>query len=178
ERSAALALLRQRGVKGNDEALSGLIERYGAHALTLDHLGGVIGQFLEGNPYRAPELAEATNLVHDRQALRLARLLKAYEEHLPPEELALLCRLCLLRRSATWDQVRLFFLCVPDVHARTLREVADFIQRFPGLDKHLDESLAADLAESVRETLNEALCGAPIAGPEETFRAEIAAVAE
>src|SRR5262249_53430481 len=98
---AARMLLRNRGVRGDDVVLGRLIENYGAHPLTLDHLGGLIGQFLDGDPSRAPEAAELTNPGSDRQALRLARLLKAYEQHLPATELALLCRLCLLRRSVT-----------------------------------------------------------------------------
>src|SRR5437660_2012646 len=98
---AALALLRTRGVHGDDGDLETLISGYGAHALTLDHLGGLIGQFLSGDPRRAPEAPKLTSPSGDRQALRLARLLRAYEEHLPPAELALLCRLCLLRRGAT-----------------------------------------------------------------------------
>src|SRR5262249_54913787 len=83
---AALALLRQRGVCGDDGDLAALVEDYGAHALTLDHLGGLIGQFLGGDPRRAPEAPALADPAADRQALRLARLLCAYEEHLPPEE--------------------------------------------------------------------------------------------
>lgn len=52
---AALALLRGHGVRGDDATLARLVESYGAHALTLDHLGGLIGQFLGGDPRRAPE---------------------------------------------------------------------------------------------------------------------------
>ncbi len=97
--SAAAALLRHHGVQGDDATLENLAESYGAHALTLDHLGGLIGQFLGGDPKRAPEAPKLTSPQQDRQALRLARLLNAYEQHLPPAELALLCRLCLLERS-------------------------------------------------------------------------------
>src|SRR5439155_12918820 len=124
---------RERGVRGDDAVLDGLIDHYGAHALTLDHLGGLIGQFLDGDPRRAPEVAELADPGRDRQALRLARLLRAYEDHLPPAELALLCRLCLLRRSVTEAQVHQFFLCSPAVHARTVREIGDSLERLPGL---------------------------------------------
>ncbi len=54
DRPAGLALLRRHGVQGDDVTLAELVESYGAHALTLDHLGGLIGQFLEGDPRRAP----------------------------------------------------------------------------------------------------------------------------
>src|SRR5579859_4511254 len=57
DRDASLALLRSRGARGDDTALDPLLEAYGSHALTLDHLGGLIGEFLNGDPSRAPEVA-------------------------------------------------------------------------------------------------------------------------
>lgn len=181
-RPAALALLRSRGVKGDNAVLGSLVESYGAHALTLDHLGGLIGHFLEGDPSRAPELAELADPGKDRQALRLARLLKAYEEHLPPTELAVLCRLCLLRRSVTAEHLVQLLCCWPPVHARTVRKIGDVIQRILRRNKesatrrHRD--LDDNLADTIRIALEEALCVSPIAGPEETFRTEVVAAAE
>jgi hypothetical protein len=171
-RDAAVALLRYRGTQGDDATLGKLIETYGAHALTLDHLGGLIGQFLGGDPGRAPEVPGLASPGTDRQALRLARLLRAYEEHLPAPELALLSRLCLLRRSVKEEYLFELFLCSPVVHARTLREVAEQIVHLPGAKAHPKRALPI-LAESVREFLEEALCGAPLAGPEELFRHEV-----
>src|SRR5262249_38894664 len=79
--AAAVALLRGHGVRGSDTDLAGLVDSYGAHALTLDHLGALIGQFLEGDPKRAPEAPEFVSPKQDRQALRLARLFRTYEAH-------------------------------------------------------------------------------------------------
>jgi hypothetical protein len=172
EPRAAQRLLRERGVKGDERALNGLIEAYGAHALTLDHLGGLLGQFLDGDPCRAPELSSLSTSVGDRQALRLVRLLRAYEEHLPPAELALLSRLCLLRRSVTFEQICHLFLCQPEVHARTVRELPDLIQRLSAGGQS-DPDYVRDLAKSIQETVGEVLCKAPIAGPEEAFRQEM-----
>jgi hypothetical protein len=169
---AALDLLRQRGVVGDDEALAALVERYGSHALTLDHLGGVLGQFLGGDPGRAPEVPELAAPGADRQALRLARLLRAYEEHLPPEELALLCRLCLLRRGADEDHIRHLFLCNPPVHLHTARQLAVQIERLPATTDYSAEDLEG-LAAAVREAIEAAVCEAPVAGPEEAFRHEV-----
>jgi hypothetical protein len=177
ERKAAQNLLQQRGVKGDENALAGLIESYGAHALTLDHLGGILAQFLEGDPGRAPELSSLATVSGDRQALRLARLFRAYEEHLPQAELALLCRLCLLRRSVTTEQIGLLFLCQPEVHARTVRELPELIQRCPAAQES-DLDYVRDLAKSIQETVAELLSGAPIAGPEESFRDELRHLAE
>jgi hypothetical protein len=176
EPKAARGLLRQRGVQGDDAALDELLEKYGAHALTLDHLGGLIGGFLGGDPRRAPEAPALAAAGQDRQALRLARLLRRYEEHLPPAELALLCRLCLLRRSVTKKQLGQLLLCSPAVHLRTAREIADQVERFslsfPGAVAALD-----DLAAGVEAAIEEALCAAPVAGPEDVFRHEVLAAA-
>jgi hypothetical protein len=174
---AALSLLRSHGVKGDDPTLSSLVETYGAHALTLDHLGGLIGQFLDGDPGRAPEVPSLLTPGSDRQSLRLARLLRAYEEHLPPVELALLCRLCLLRRNVTLEQLLQLFLCSPAVHARTIRELAKMKVRVPGRVQpaRVEQSY---LTGTIQATVEEALCAAPIAGPEEAFRREIRLIAE
>jgi hypothetical protein len=171
-RSAALDLLRQRGVIGDDEALAALIERYGSHALTLDHLGGIIGQFLGGDPSRAPEAPDLADPTSDRQALRLARLLRAYEDHLPPQELALLCRLCLLRRGADEEQIRQLFLCNPPVHLHTARQLADQVARLPATNDYSAADLRV-LAGAVSETIEAAVCAAPLAGPQEVFRHEV-----
>jgi hypothetical protein len=178
EPQAARALLRQHGVIGDDAGLDSLIARYGAHALTLDHLGGILGQFLGGDPQRAPEVAELADPGKDRQALRLSRLLRAYEDHLPPEELTLLCRLCVLRRSVSEKQVFKFFLCSPSLPGRVAREVADLVKRFPGLDEHLTEAESDELSESLCEAMLEAMMAKHVAGPEEAFRQEFLAIAE
>lgn len=168
---AARELLRQRGVHSADNDLNPLVESFGAHALTLDHLGGLIGQFLDGDPRRAPDVSSLASPAGDRQALRLARLLRAYEQHLPPAELSLLCRLCLLRRSITEQQIRDLFLCAPAVRTGTARALGEHISS-------LDEPRNLfcdfrDLGNSICFTLEESLCQAPIAGPEATFRQEV-----
>jgi hypothetical protein len=176
DREAARALLGARGVRGDDAALDSLIDAYGAHALTLDHLGGLVGKFLEGDPACAPEMP-ALMPGEDRQALRLARLLRAYESHLPAAELALLCRLCLLRRSVTEEQIVPLFLCAPVVHTRTARELGEAINYLSSSDKYPEE-LRSDLASSIQVTIEEALCAAPLAGPEGLFRQEVLRIAE
>jgi hypothetical protein len=171
---AAVNLLRHRGVRGDDATLAALVEHYGAHALTLDHLGGLLGQFRDGDPARAPDVLGVAASGGDRQAFRLARLLRAYEEHLPEMERALLCRLCLLRRSVTAEQVAQLFLCSPPVHARTARELLHALQHL-SLPGHLTEAQQVELAEAVCSTVEDAQCHEPLAGPEATFRQEVVA---
>jgi hypothetical protein len=175
--AAAQALLRYRGVEGHDATLMALVDAYGAHALTLDHLGGVIGQFLGGDARRAPEAPALGPPGSDRQALRLARLLRAYEEHLPPPELALLCRLCLLRRSVTEEQIGQLFLCAPSVHARTIRELRSQVARLSGL-KEVSAQEMRDLAEDIARFIEGALAAGPIAGPEGAIRNEVLKAAQ
>jgi AAA ATPase domain len=166
--SAAVELLRRHGVHGNDDTLAQLVESYGAHALTLDHLGGLIGQFLGGDPSRAPEAPQLTSPGQDRQALRLARLLDAYQSHLPPAELALLGRLCLLERSIRLEQILPLFLCSPPVGQRTARHLEDLIRRIE-IPAGFPAALGRELAESIRDTVAEAHQEMPIAGPEDAF---------
>ncbi|HZW29835.1 MAG TPA: hypothetical protein VFF52_03955, partial [Isosphaeraceae bacterium] len=165
---AALALLRRHGVRGDDATLAELVESYGAHALTLDHLGGLIGQFLGGDPRRAPEAPPITSPRHDRQALRLARLLDAYQAHLPPAELALLSRLCLLQRSIPIEQIVRLFLCTPAVRVRTARDLETGLRQI-AIPGNFPPEFASELAESVRETVAETMQEQPIAGPEDGF---------
>jgi hypothetical protein len=172
---AALALLRRHGVEGDDKALRELVEAYGAHALTLDHLGSLIGQFLGGDPRRAPEAPKFTSPQQDRQALRLARLLRAYETHLPPSELALLCRLCLLERTVRVEQIRELFLCAPLVDVRTVRELERSLKRLAS-PPNLPAQLPQELAWAIGETILEILRQNPIAGPEESFRQNVVQV--
>lgn len=176
---AALSLLRRRGVRGDDETLTNLVAGYGAHALTLDHLGSLIGQFLDGDPNRAPEAPAVSAALGDRQARRLARLLSAYENHLPAEELALLCRLCMLRRSVRLEQIVSLFLCSPPVHIRTTGRL--FIQskrRLRAFSIPEQKRGRTNLDYLLGKVSLKALIAAPLAGPEEAFWHEILAAVE
>jgi hypothetical protein len=166
--AAALDLLRRHGVKGDDAALAQLVQTYGAHALTLDHLGGLIGQFLDGDPTRAPEAPALASPLQDRQALRLARLLDAYQTHLPPAELALLCRLCLLERSIRLEQILPLFLCTPAVNVRTARELDALLQRI-AIPESFPSDFEFELGKSIYEVVIAAHQEMPIAGPENVF---------
>jgi hypothetical protein len=164
-------------VHGEDATLTALVEAYGAHALTLDHLGSLIGQFLDGDARRAPEAPELSAKSGDRQALRLTRLLMAYEKHLPSAELTLLSRLCMLRRSVREEQLVSLFLCSPPVHARTIRDLTDQIARQTGAVP-IRGVQVDNLCHLIRQILEEALTAAPLAGPEEEFRREVLAAVD
>jgi hypothetical protein len=172
DQPAAIELLRGRGVAGPDDQLAKLVDCYGAHPLTLEHLGGLIGQFLGGDPGRAPEAPAYADPRTDRQALRLARLLLAYEQHLSAEELGLLTRLAMIRRNLDLEQLQGLFACSPAVSLRGVRELTDADRLAAGF-KQNELIKAGDILEAIRTTLEEALVESPLAGPVETFHHEI-----
>jgi hypothetical protein len=169
---AAVALLRRRGVRGDDATLGELVDRYGAHALTLDHLGGLIGQFLGGDPNRAPELPAMTEAGADRQAKRLSRLLRAYEEHLPAAEMALLCKLCLLRRSIHEQQFLELFLCTPPLLYRNSDELQSLLLQFQGAEA-FPAANWRQLVEAVEEVISSFVKEGPLAGPGDAFQIQV-----
>ena len=170
---AATALLRQHGVQGDDAALASLVESYGAHALTMDHLGGLIGQFLGGDPARAPEAPTLTSPQKDRQALRLARLLKLltksiYRRRNWPSFVAFVCSKEVSRSSMS---SRCFFARLRFTCERPERSSGrSGIFRSPAMFRTVS---GAELAGSIREAITEALQLAPIAGPENGFQESI-----
>lgn len=89
------SLLASHRVRGTQKELCALSQRYGRHALTLDHLGSLLRRFFDGNPSHAPELSPVETHGRDPQSYRLRRVLQAYENCLPSDEKAALCRLCL-----------------------------------------------------------------------------------
>jgi tetratricopeptide (TPR) repeat protein len=88
-RPQARALLRRRGVeKGTERDLDVLLDHFGAHALTVDHLGGVIHAYLEGDPTRFRELGQGplTRFEAGQSGKRLSRILAAYQGYLERDE--------------------------------------------------------------------------------------------
>jgi hypothetical protein len=87
-RLEARALLRRRGVVGDDAALDKLLNHFGTHALTVDHLGGVIATFLSGDPSRFHELGDGpiTRFEVGHAGRKLTRVLLAYDHYLSRAE--------------------------------------------------------------------------------------------
>ncbi|HJT36601.1 MAG TPA: ATP-binding protein [Pirellulales bacterium] len=172
---AGVELLRSRGVRGDDEALRRLAENYGEHPLTLDHLGGLVGQFLDGDPSRAPELP-SIDATADPQAARLSRLLRQYERHLPRDELELLMQLCLFRRSVVREQFISLLVCSPPVRAHTAREIAEAAQRSGDVGTLEEQKWRWELIQSARDAMEAAVFAARTAGPETSFRSDAIAI--
>ena len=105
ELTDARFLLRRHNIQGDDAALDELIDEYGSHALTLDHLGGYLREYCDGDPTRAKDLPEPDLDSVEPQERRLARVLHAYDKALSPVEHALLSRLCIFRFGTTIERL-------------------------------------------------------------------------
>lgn len=109
ERPDARSLFRLHGIKGDDDALDHVIDQYGAHALTLDHLATYLCEFCRGDPRKAEDLEEPRIDSDIRQERNLAKVLFAYKNALTPKELALLSRLCLFHFGVEIDTMHRIF---------------------------------------------------------------------
>jgi tetratricopeptide (TPR) repeat protein len=145
----AIELLRDRGVHGPDDALRTLIGEYGAHALTLDHLGGYLVEYANGDPRAAASLPRPRIDSGQVQEQRLARVMNAYENALSERESALLSRLCVLRSGTTAEQLHSIFATSRNpqiagaLHDIELSDLRDCLQRLVRLHLVLREPLEA-----------------------------------
>ena len=127
EPQLAIALLRHCGVRGEDEVLVQLAESFGCHALTIYHLGKLLGEFYQGDPKAAGNLPPVVRILHetgvtetDNTNRQLIRLLARYEEMLPEQELAILQRLAMFYLPLTVPLFEQIFLHEDDDLAGTL----------------------------------------------------------
>jgi len=86
-RPQARSLLKRRGAEGTQAELDELLDHFGAHALTIDHLGGVIADYLDGRAARYGELGSGplTRFESGQSGARLSRVLRAYQNYLGAE---------------------------------------------------------------------------------------------
>jgi hypothetical protein len=101
ERSVALEVLRAWKVKGDDAALTRLIEPLNIggfyHALSVAVLGSYIGSFAGGDPTQSFSMEDAKD--SDAKARRLSRILHQHSQGLTSAERDLLARLALFPRG-------------------------------------------------------------------------------
>jgi hypothetical protein len=94
---AACQLLKSCGGQGSDEQLAELAQRFGNHAMSIYHLGRLLGDFYQGDISAAERLPAVEKTfqqtgVHQIDELnrRFIQLFARYEEHLSEQELAVL----------------------------------------------------------------------------------------
>jgi len=142
----AIALLRRHGVRGDDAALLDLIDGYGAHALTLDHLGGYLHEYGDDDPGRAKALPEPSVESVRLEERRLSRVLHAYETALSPPELALLSRLAVFRFGTSARRLYDLFAATADLQiagplkGQSEAEIGNMLKHLLGLHLVLKES--------------------------------------
>lgn len=107
EPDSARSLLRKLGVRGSSGAIDSLGADYGLHALTIDLLGRLLVEYYNGDPLAAkslPALETATGTpAVDKQADKLARVLRAYENRIDPVQLTTLEYLSVFRRPVEFS---------------------------------------------------------------------------
>lgn len=169
--AAAVSLLRRRGVRGDDEVIRQLVASYDGHALSLDHLGGMIGELLDGDLSRASELPEEAS-TDDPASRRLGRLLRSYERHLPPAEVEVLSKLSLFRACISEDQAIRLLVCTPAIRPQDARDLRWAITKSLEADGYPDEVIS-DWGRSIAETIESQVSGIETAGPQVAFRRDL-----
>jgi nucleoside phosphorylase len=123
--AAGVALLQDRGVRGNDVVLAPIVEHCGRHALTIDLAGGYIKEYGHGDPTTPLNLATAEELQAEaeqepdddkwavlKQGIRFARIAQRYREAMLSSDeatLALLERICLFRLGVDCETLAAIF---------------------------------------------------------------------
>jgi tetratricopeptide (TPR) repeat protein len=93
----AIAMLRKRGVKGDDEDLKEVIKRYKGHALSLTSVAGYLKRYYDGDIKHAPDIKFVFN---DEERFKdVNKLLRKYAEKMRESELMFLNIFSLFRRE-------------------------------------------------------------------------------
>ena len=95
----SLSMLRRRGVKGSDEKLTEVINRYKGHALSLTSLAGYLNRYYGGDIKQAPEVEF---ILGDKERFKdVNKLLRKYAEKMSEPERVFLHIFSLFRREVT-----------------------------------------------------------------------------
>lgn len=109
----ALAIVAQHLPRAGSSEAGKLVQEYGSHALTLDHICGYVREFCGGEIAAAFELPQPTVAGATREERKLARVLQAYEGSLTPAELDLLSRVALFRFGTSLETLCTLFGASP-----------------------------------------------------------------
>ncbi len=95
----ALAMLRKRGVKGNDEEMKEVIEKYKGHALSLTSVAGFVKRYHDGDITKAPDVQFVFGVKERFKDVN--KLLHKYAEKMSESELVFLNIFSLFRGEVT-----------------------------------------------------------------------------
>jgi tetratricopeptide (TPR) repeat protein len=98
----SLLMLRSRGVKGSEEDMRGVINRYKGHALSLTSLAGYLNRYYDGDIKQAPEVEF---MLSDRERFKdVNKLLGKYAEKMSDSERLFLYIFSLFRTEVTENE--------------------------------------------------------------------------
>ena len=97
----SLKMLRRRGVKGSEEEMTEVINRYKGHALSLTSVAGYLNRYYDGDIKQAPEVEF---VLSDKERFKdVNKLLRKYAEKMSDSERIFLYIFSLFRREVTED---------------------------------------------------------------------------
>jgi tetratricopeptide (TPR) repeat protein len=103
----SLLMLRSRGVKGSDEDMIKVINRYKGHALSLTSLAGYLNRYYDGDIKQAPDVKF---LLSDKDRFKdVNKLLRKYAEKMSDSERIFLQIFSLFRQEVTEDDFAIVF---------------------------------------------------------------------
>jgi tetratricopeptide (TPR) repeat protein len=95
----SLLMLRSRGVKGSEEEMTEIINRYKGHALSLTSVAGYLNRYYDGDIKQAPKVEF---ILSDRERFKdVNKLLRKYAEKMSDSERIFLQIFSLFRREVT-----------------------------------------------------------------------------
>jgi hypothetical protein len=95
----SLSMLRSRGVRGSEEEMTEVINRYKGHALSLTSVAGYLNRYYDGNIKQAPEVEF---ILGDRERFKdVNKLLRKYAEKMSEPERIFLNIFSLFRTEVT-----------------------------------------------------------------------------
>ena len=103
----SLSMLRERGVKGSEEDMTEVINRYKGHALSLTSLAGYVNRYYDGDIKQAPEVEF---VLGDRERFKdVNKLLRKYAEKMSDSERIFLNIFSLFRTEVTENDFAIVF---------------------------------------------------------------------
>ncbi|MGB8657433.1 MAG: tetratricopeptide repeat protein [Candidatus Zixiibacteriota bacterium] len=100
----AIAMLRKRGVKGDNEELKDVIERYKGHALSLTSVAGYLKRYYGGDIKHGPDIKFVFS---EKERFKdVNKLLHRYAEKMTKSELVFLNIFSLFRKEVTENEFR------------------------------------------------------------------------
>lgn len=108
---SAVALFKSHNILCNEKSMQNVFDEYGGHALTLDHLGGYIARHLDHSIERIVEIPALEKRVSgalgeaDVKGKKLYRVLKAYQDKMTSNELAIMRIISAFKSGVTEKQL-------------------------------------------------------------------------